>query len=288
MAGICFTQHPSRVTHLPRIVAVRRVSEYVGAIMSAPSLDRLLDVAVDAARLAGQHTLKYFHRGVEVELKADQTPVTAADREGEQIVRDRILRDFPTHSILGEEHGTIEGDPKYQWVIDPIDGTKSFIHGVPLYSTLVGLQIDNKPAVGVIYVPALEQIVAAATGLGCTWNGRPAKVSNVSSLSSALLTCSDAVMAIDRSDTFLELARKCKYSRTWGDAYGYFLVATGRAEIMVDPRMNPWDCAAIIPVIQEAGGWCSSWAGEVTIHGNDLFACNAALAPQVRQILAKG
>ncbi len=256
--------------------------------MSAPSLESLLGVAIEAARLAGQHTLKYFHRGVEVEFKADRTPVTVADREAEQIVRDRLLRDFPTHSILGEEHGIVEGDPDYRWVIDPIDGTKSFIHGVPLYATLVGLQVKGKPTVGVIYVPALEQIVAAATGHGCTWNDKPARVSNVGALDSALLCCSDAVMAADRSGTFLDLARRCNYSRTWGDAYGYFLVATGRAEIMLDPKMSPWDCAAIIPVIQEAGGWCSAWSGEVTIDGNDLFACNAALAPQVRQILAVG
>jgi histidinol phosphatase-like enzyme (inositol monophosphatase family) len=260
---------------------------------TSPSLERLLEVAVEAARLAGDHTLQYFKRSgqgdlVGLEFKADRTPVTVADKEAELIVRDHLLRAFPTHSILGEEHGTVEGDPRYQWVVDPIDGTKSFIHGVPLYGTLIGLQIDNVPTVGVIYIPALGEMVAAATGLGCTWNGRPTRVSKVDRLDDALLCCSDAVMAVDRSDTFLDLARKCRYSRTWGDAYGYFLVATGRADIMVDPKMSPWDCAAIIPVIREAGGWCSSGAGEVTIHGNDLFACNAALAPQVREMLARG
>jgi len=252
------------------------------------ALEQLLDVATEAARLAGKHTLKYFNKGIDVELKSDQSPVTRADREAELIVRDFVLKNFPTHSILGEEHGSVEGDPDYQWVIDPIDGTKSFIHGVPLYTTLVGVQVKGKPAAGVIYAPALDEMVSAATGHGCTWNGRPTTVSQVDRLDRALICCSDALMAIDRSDAFLNLARQCKYNRTWGDAYGYLLVATGRAEIMLDPAMNPWDCCAIIPVITEAGGHCSSWKGEITIHGGDLYACNARLANTVAATLQLG
>jgi len=260
--------------------------------LSSPSLEHLLEVAINAARLAGQHTLRFFERGsakaMNLEFKADRSPVTAADREAEEIVRDRILRDFPTHSILGEEHGTHTGDARYQWVIDPIDGTKSFIHGVPLYSTLVGLQIDGVPQVGVIYIPTSDDMLAAATGMGCRWNDGVARVSPVSTLDNALLLCSDSVMAIDRSDAYLKLARQCKYSRTWGDAYGYFLVATGRAEIMLDPMMNPWDCCAIIPVLTEAGGWCSAWNGDVSINGGDLFACNDALKDVVKPVLRDG
>jgi histidinol-phosphatase len=256
------------------------------------TLEHLLEVAVDAARLAGRHTLKFFERGsaraMDIAFKSDRSPVTAADREAEEIVRDRILRDFPTHSILGEENGTHVGDTRYQWVIDPIDGTKSFIHGVPLYSTLVGLQIDGVPQVGVIYVPTSDDMLAAAVGLGCRWNNGTARVSGINSLDNALLLCSDAVMAVDRSDACLTLARQCKYTRTWGDAYGYFMVATGRAEIMLDPVMNPWDCCAIIPVLTEAGGWCSAWNGKVTINGGDLFACNSALKSIVAPILQAG
>lgn len=251
------------------------------------SLQLLLDTAVAAARLAGDHTLKFFNNGTAVEFKADNTPVTQADREAELIVRQHLLDVFPTHSILGEEHGTIEGDPDYQWVIDPIDGTKSFVHGVPLYSTLVGLQIKGKPAVGVIYLPATNDIVFAATGMGAFHNDAPAKVSTVSHLSDALILTSGLMPAMKRPQ-FPALAKQCRISRTWGDAYGYYMVATGKAEIMADPIVSPWDCAAIIPVIQEAGGWCSSWAGEVRIDGGDLFACNAALADAVRPALANG
>ncbi|MBC7782444.1 MAG: inositol monophosphatase family protein [Burkholderiales bacterium] len=256
--------------------------------MDDVSLPRLLEVAREAAIAGGGHALRYFNRGVDVELKSDNSPVTRADREAEQIVRDSLLARFPTHSVLGEEHGAIAGDPDYQWVIDPIDGTKSFIHGVPLYTTLVGLQIRGKPAVGVIYAPALDEIVAAAVGLGCMWNGTPCRVSDVNALDKSLILCSDSIMAQDRSPAYLDLARQCKYSRTWGDAYGYMLVATGRAEIMIDPAMNPWDCCALIPVITEAGGVCTSWKGESRIDGGDLFACNAALARPVSQILAAG
>ncbi|GIW74965.1 MAG: histidinol phosphate phosphatase [Phycisphaerae bacterium] len=256
--------------------------------MSKPNPNDLLHVATQAARLGGAHTLKYFNRSVAVEMKSDQTPVTQADREAESLIRDFILQHFPNHSILGEEHGTIQGDPDYQWVIDPIDGTKSFIHGVPLYTTLVGLQVKQQPVVGVIYAPVVNEMVSAATGLGCRFNDRPCRVSEVKDLSNALICVSDALMAMDRSDAFETLARRCKYSRTWGDAYGYLLVATGRCEIMLDPKMNPWDVCALIPVIEEAGGVCTSWAGERTIEGGDLFACNKHLAPFVSSVLKKG
>lgn len=255
--------------------------------MPQPSSQQLLDVAVAAAKVAGRHTLKFFNPSTAVEFKADKSPVTQADKEAELLVRDHLLAAFPTHSVLGEEHGSVAGDPDYQWVVDPIDGTKSFIHGVPLYGTLIGLQVKGVPTVGVIYLPATDDIVFAATGLGCFHNDARTKVSDVADMSDALLLCSDAVMAIERSDAFLTLARQCKYSRTWGDAYGYYLVATGRAEVMIDPAMNPWDCAAIIPVIQEAGGHCSSWAGQVTIDGGDLFAANAKLAKTVQHVLER-
>lgn len=253
-----------------------------------PSLRELLDVATEAARLGGTHTLRYFNQNVNVELKSDNSPVTRADREAEVIVKDYLLSRFPTHSVLGEEHGTVAGDPDYQWVVDPIDGTKSFVHGVPLFTTLVGLQVKGRPAVGAIYVPALDEMASAAEGLGCNWNGKPCRVSTVDKMSQALLLTSDATMSVQRSDAYMTLAQQCAYARTWGDGYGYVLVATGRAEIMVDAKMNPWDCCALIPVITEAGGVCTSWSGAPTIHGGDLYACNAQLADTIAPILRAG
>jgi histidinol phosphatase-like enzyme (inositol monophosphatase family) len=253
--------------------------------MPDPSLNDLLNIAVDAAYAAGKRTLAYFNTRIAVELKADQTPVTCADREAEQLIRDMILRAFPTHSILGEEGGIHEGDKNYRWIIDPIDGTKSFICGVPLYGVLIGVEISGRPQVGVVYMPALDEMVSAATGLGCTWNGRRASVSSVSRLSDAVMCTTSATTCLSRSEAFETLQSKVKVTRGWGDCYGHILVATGRAEIMLDPRMNPWDCAPLLPILREAGGHYTTWAGESTIWGPDGLGTNEALHREVLDIL---
>lgn len=252
--------------------------------MSDP-VKTFLDVAIEAAYVAGRKTMGYFGAGVAVDFKSDQTPVTQADREAEQYLRQKILSIFPDHTFIGEEFGETRGNPDYRWIVDPIDGTKSFIHGIPMYATLIGLEVRGQPTVGVIYLPATNEMVAGATGLGATCNGRRAAVSTVGEINKALICTSDQLMCNDRSSQFDQLARKCKYARTWGDAYGYALVAAGRAEIMIDAQMNAWDCCAIIPVIQEAGGFCGSWNGEVTAHGGDLVACNSLLKSIVLQHL---
>src|SRR5438105_8033960 len=141
--------------------------------MPDPSFKDLLSVATDAAFLPGRRTLAYFNTDLVIDTKSDNTPVTCADREAEQLIRDVITRQFPTHSILGEEHGTLDGNPDYKWIIDPIDGTKSFIHGVPMYGVLIGVEVRGRPSVGVIYLPALDEMLAAADSLGCTHNARP-------------------------------------------------------------------------------------------------------------------
>src|SRR5205807_9489340 len=232
--------------------------------MSQPSLPNLLAVATEAAYLGGRRTLAYFNTGVVVEMKADDTPVTCADRESERLIRDRIRRTFPDHTILGEEGGTDEGDPDYRWIIDPIDGTSTFVRGVPLYGVLIGVEVRQRPSVGVIYLPALDEMVNAAIGLGCRWNGRPARVSEVSTLTEAAVMATDAARAMLRSDAYERLAAATKFQRTWGDCYGYVLVATGRAEAMLDPSLSAWDCAAVLPILQEAGGQFTTWEGEAT------------------------
>ena len=255
--------------------------------MPDPSLRELLDVAVDAAYVAGRRTFAYFNTKLLIETKSDQSPVTIADRESEQFCRDAISRYFPTHTIRGEEIPEQRGDDRFTWIIDPIDGTKSFIHGVPLYGTLVACLIDHKPSVGVIYLPALGDTIAAADGEGCFWNGRRARCSDITGIEDATILAGSITRAIDRSGAFRDLADRARLNRGWGDAFGYALVATGRAEVMLDPRISPWDCAAMPPIFREAGGWAGNWDGGQDIHGRDWVACCAGLKQEVLTTLAR-
>lgn len=253
--------------------------------MPEPTLRDLLDVAMDAAYLAGRRTLAYFQTGIIPEIKADNTPVTIADREAEEIVRRRIAESFPDHAIMGEEAGETAGQADYKWIVDPIDGTKAFVAGVPLYSTLIAVEVRGVTSVGVIYLPALGEMVAAASGLGCTWNGRPCRVSNVDRLEDALLTASSLIRCLDYKPSVRTLFDRTRIQRTWGDAFGYALVATGRAEIMLDAGISPWDCAPLLPILTEAGGHFADWQGTPTIYGKDAFATNDALYDTVLDIL---
>lgn len=256
--------------------------------MNEPSLSDLLQVAMEAAHLGGCRTLGYFNTGLAPEWKADGTPVTLADREAERVIREHLARHFPTHSVLGEElgeqAGTAGGD-KYRWIIDPIDGTKSFICGVPLYGTLIGVEVAGRPAVGVVYMPALEEMVSAAVGLGCRWNGRPCRVSSVAKLCDAVVLCTNGERASARGPAWDKIVAGSRIQRGWGDCYGYVLVATGRADVMFDPAMKPWDCAPLLPIMQEAGGTFSDWQGNATIWGPDAFATNGKLFAEVLGIL---
>jgi len=251
----------------------------------APSLSDLLSVAMDAAYAGGRRTLAYFNTGVAVELKSDDTPVTCADRESEQVIREYIARYFPDHTIMGEEGELKEGSPDYRWIIDPIDGTKTFVSGVPLYGVLIGVEVRGEPAVGVLYLPALEEMISAAAGLGCHWNGRRARVSEVARLEEARVMVTSERAARARGPAYDRLAAATRWQRTWADCYGYALVATGRAEVMLDAMMHPWDCAPLLPILQEAGGHFTTWAGEATIWGPDAVGTNAALHEAVLALL---
>jgi histidinol phosphatase-like enzyme (inositol monophosphatase family) len=255
--------------------------------VAEPSLPELLDVAIEAARTGGARTLSYFNAGVAVEWKADGSPLTNADRESERAIREVIGRAFPDHGILGEEEGETRGAAPYRWIIDPLDGTRSFVRGVPLYGTLIGLERQGEPVVGVVYLPALDELVAAAQGLGCTWNGRACRVSTVDRLDDALVTVTDERTARRRSGAYLRLADATALQRTWADCYAYVLVATGRAEVALDPIMNVWDCAALLPIVEEAGGRFTDWRGRRTIDGGEAVATNGLLHDRVLSLLAE-
>lgn len=253
--------------------------------MPDPTLRALLDVATQGAYLAGRRAMGYFNTGVAAETKADNSPVTIADREGERVLREHIARAFPGHAVLGEEEGETAGSAEFRWIVDPIDGTKTFLAGVPLWGVLVGVEVRGEMKVGVIYLPALDEMVCAADGLGCTWNGRPCRVSAVSRLDDALLLTTSVTACRARSDAWDNLAARTRLQRTWGDCYGYVLVATGRADIMLDPAMNPWDSAPLLPILREAGGHFSDWQGTPTIWTGEAVATNAALAAVVLDVL---
>jgi histidinol phosphatase-like enzyme (inositol monophosphatase family) len=257
-----------------------------------PSLDPktlkdALDFAVDAAREAGALTLRYFQTDVEVMMKADRTPVTAADRGAEELLRARIERAFPAHGIVGEEYGVKAGTEPARWILDPIDGTFSFVCGVPLYSVLIGFEWEGEAVAGVIYMPALSEMVSAARGLGCTWNGRPARVSQTATLSEARLVYASAKWPAEngRGAEFARLLAQSGKDRGWCDAYGYALVATGRAEIALDPVMALWDTAALYPVVTEAGGTLTNWNGVPTHTAPEALATNGRLLEPVLRTL---
>jgi histidinol-phosphatase len=253
--------------------------------VDTPAPASLLEFAVEAAWQAGRITLGYFQTSLDVERKTDDSPVTIADRQAELKLRSLIGQAWPEHGIVGEEFGSTAGGAPLTWILDPIDGTKSFVQGVPIYATLVALVDEQGPLVGVIHLPALGETVYAGRGLGCHWNGRRATVSPVGELSQAVLLSTDyaphSFQTPAKAAAWGRLVEGTRIQRTWGDAYGYALVATGRAEIMVDPAMHVWDCAPLQVVLEEAGGTFTDWGGVATIYGNDAIATNGALFPAV-------
>lgn len=248
-----------------------------------PSLQDLRRAAETFARAGGEATLNHFKQSFQLEYKEDDSPVTNADREAEQVIRGMIRKEFPGHGIIGEEFGRENEKSDVVWILDPIDGTKSFIHGVPFYTTLIGVLVKNQPSVGVIYAPALEEMVSAATDQGCTLNGESCRVRECSDLGKAtfLTTEVDTFEEYGFAEPFQELLKQTRLHRTWGDAYGHMMVATGRADIMIDPILNIWDAAALLPVVTEAGGSYTDLKGAITIETGNGLSTNSALRPQI-------
>ncbi len=252
-------------------------------IPDSAELRRLLDFAVALARQAGEITNRYFKGSFAAERKADNSFVTVADREAEKYLRTQIERAFPEDAILGEEEGEKLGRSNRRWILDPIDGTYSFVRGVPLYGVLIGLELDSEAVLGVVNLPALNELVCAARGIGCFWNDAPARVSSTASLDDALLLATDfgdcEKYGFGRAAEMLR--NQVHARRTWGDAYGHVLVATGRADIMLDPIMNVWDCAPLLPIVEEAGGTFTDWQGQRTIDGGNAISTNGILFESV-------
>lgn len=221
----------------------------------------MLEFAIHTAIMGGKATLPYF-RNSEVQFKENQTPVTIADLEAESLIRDEIRKWYPEHGIYGEEEGQT-GEQGARWVIDPIDGTKSFVSGVPLYGTLLSFEEEGEVRIGVCYFPATDEILYAELGQGAFYQHRPARVMEEVNLSRTMVA-SGGIGHLHRQgklDAVVELNAMSQGLRTWSDAYGHALVASGRVPIMIDPVVEPYDISAMSLIVQEAGGRCENYAG---------------------------
>ncbi len=241
------------------------------------------DFMIELAAKSGDFIRPWFtNPDLTVETKSDQTPVTIADRGAEELMRRLIRTRFPDHGILGEEHGAENADAEFLWVLDPIDGTRAFAAGCPLFGTLIALMHRGQPVLGVVHQPVLHQMLLG-DGARTTLNGVPVTVRRVARLEEATLLCSDPLTPARHQNgpAFAALAQQVKLVRSWGDCYGYLLLATGGADIMCDPIMNPWDIAALIPVVRGAGGVITDWQGCDPVKATSIVAAGPALHPRV-------
>lgn len=262
---------------------------------SASDLKSRLEFAIAVAKEASGVILHYYQNpDLEVERKGDTSPVTEADKNAELLIRDRLATSFPDDAILGEEFPDKPGTTGFRWILDPIDGTKSFIHGVPLFGTLIGVEFEGACVIGVARFPALDEVAYAAKGSGAWWqigSGEPrrAQVSAVTTLEEATfcMTSPSRWKKLGYQALHEELMSRVQLARGWGDCYGHILVATGRAEIMIDPLMNAWDAAALVAIVEEAGGHFVDWAGTPTIYSGNGLSVVPGLKDEILNRLKK-
>jgi len=249
-------------------------------------MQEFVDFTKQLAQASGDIINSYFRSGVDVETKADESPVTIADKKAEEVMREMIMKEFPDHGIIGEEFGNHNEDADYQWVLDPIDGTKSFITGTFLFGTLIGLMKDRQPILGAIHHSVTSHLLIGAKN-ETRLNDEVVKVRATDKLRQATLLYTDFIDVgkYQNGIAFQQLMGRTHFNRTWGDCHGYFLVATGYADIMLDPIMSLWDIVALVPIIEGAGGSITDWKGNPPLDGNGIIASNGILHEQVLQAL---
>ena len=255
----------------------------------APDVAELVELAKLAARTSTEVILPYFRSSLAVERKADGSPVTIADKKAEECILELIRTRRPQDGWLGEEFGSKDGSSGYRWIIDPIDGTVAFVHGVPLFGTLLAVEKDAQVLVGLINMPALEEVVIGVRGGGTFHNGQRCRVSQTANMSEATVLTSNFnnLLKYHRQRGFSKLIQQTREARTWGDCYGYLLVATGQAEIMIDPVVAPWDVAPMLPIITEAGGRITSLDGQENLPFGHALASNGLLHDQALAAFAR-
>jgi histidinol phosphatase-like enzyme (inositol monophosphatase family) len=263
--------------------------------MEHSDLTARLDFAIGAARAAGSIAMEHFQAKMSIEMKSDDSPVTVADRRAEQELRRMIAASYPDDGVLGEEFGERAGSSGWRWILDPIDGTQSFIRGVPLFGVLIGVEKNDEAVLGVAYMPALEEMVYAAKGHGCWWRpaGSPAQAPPLSAHVSGIAKLADGVILTTSFDYWAQRGKAPLYAqlaaagktRGWSDCYAHILVATGRAEAAVEPVMSVWDSAPFLPILHEAGGTYTDWQGRPTISATDIFSSNGKVFDEILQLL---
>jgi myo-inositol-1(or 4)-monophosphatase len=250
------------------------------------SQDELIGFAKELADASAGVIRQYFRTNYEVITKADESPVTIADRRAEEVMRTLIMERFPEHGILGEEHGTYQPDADYQWVLDPIDGTKAFVSQSYLFGTLIALLKNGRPILGVINHPLLNDFLVGMGGQ--TWlNGRRVQVRPCNRIEDAILLSAPiwTVHQYQNGPALLALSQRVQRYNNWGDCHGYYVVAVGGADIMGDPIMNPWDLMALIPIIEGAGGVITDWQGNDAASGQSIIATGGTIHDEVIRLL---
>ncbi|MEZ6124989.1 MAG: inositol monophosphatase family protein [Planctomycetaceae bacterium] len=252
-------------------------------------LEFALSVGEQASELILSH---YRSQTLGVESKADDSPVTVADKGAEQLIRGALAERFPDDGVLGEEFDDLESRSGYRWILDPIDGTKPFIYGIPLFGNLIGIEFEGRMVAGVCRFPALGEVMFAEEGQGAWWKigtAAPvrATVSAQTSLAQSRLMFTEPThdLRVGRGDVLPDLLKRVRIARGWGDCCGHMLVATGRADLAVDPEMSPWDIAALIPIVRESGGSCTDWQGRENIFGGDGVSVAPGLKDEVLDLL---
>ena len=251
-------------------------------------LARALEVAVEAARVAGRIALGYYHGRFDVMLKPDRTPVTQADREAEQAIEKILAGAFPHWGFLGEEFGG-RGDSEVRWIVDPIDGTKNFVRGIPFWATLIGLEDHGEVVAGVIHNPVSDELYTASRGGGAFLNGAALRVSSIGDLGGATLLHAGLGLVREAGywDGFVRLVDATTRQRGFGDYLGYGLLAQGKAEIYAEVDLKPWDLAPCKIVVEEAGGRFTDFAGAPTIYSGTALATNGLVHDAVLALLRR-
>ena len=245
------------------------------------------DAALQAADQAGQFALQYFDRDIAIEWKADDSPVTVADRGSEDLIRKALLGKFPGDGFLGEEFGATPGTSGYRWIIDPIDGTRSFVRGIPIWACMIGLEFKGELIAGIVALPAMKQVYRALRGDGAFRDERRIRVSDIATLDKSHVYYSSIswFTKAGADKQFLKLVSLTERQRGFGDFYGFMMVAQGAGEIMVEHGVHAWDVAAIAPIIEEAGGKLTAWDGKLDIEKPDVLATNGLLHDAALEII---